>query len=640
MPREKLVSLEVEQLEERDCPSISIQLDYSHDTSGFFTSHPDRESVLATAANALASRLGDSLSAIIPNPATGDTWNAVFDDPSTGAQTQIGNLTVAANTIIIFAGGQPLAGGEDGFGSPGGLNASGDQAWLNVLQGRGKPGTLGPAASQTAFAPWGGSVAFDNSSTAWYFGADPAGIQPNQEDFLSVAEHEIGHVLGFGTSNSWTNRVSGSAFIGPNAVAEFGGPVPTDAAGSAAQHWADGTTDRGMHCTMDPSFHTGARATFTPLDFAGLEDLGWTLLPPPPPPRTGWHDVLTGDFLGNGKQDIAGMTASGQWWVAVSNGSGFTSQLWTTWSSALTWVDVQVGDFNGDGKADIVGRALQNGQWWVAQSTGSSFSNALWTTWSPNATWVDVKVGDFSGDGKSDITGRWLQAGQWWTATSTGSSFTNRLWTTWSTAATWVDTQVGDFNGDGKADITSRWKQGGSWWTGISTGTSFTTTLWAQWIAAVTWVDVRVGDFNGAVNPVTGKRIMDITARWLQGGSWWTGISTGTSFNTSSWAQWNAAVTWVDVQVGDFNGDGKDDITARWLQGGSWWTGISSGSSFNTSQWGVWSSAVNWVDVQSAEIDGDKFTDLVGRWSDTGQWWAGISNGSGFSNQLWTTWAA
>ena len=46
MPREKLVSLEVEQLEERDCPSISIQLDYSHDTSGFFTSHPDRESVL------------------------------------------------------------------------------------------------------------------------------------------------------------------------------------------------------------------------------------------------------------------------------------------------------------------------------------------------------------------------------------------------------------------------------------------------------------------------------------------------------------------------------------------------------------------------------------------------------------------
>jgi len=141
----------------------------------------------------------------------------------------------------------------------------------------------------------GGSVAFDTSSTAWYFGADPAGIQSNQTDFLTVAEHEISHALGFGTSNSWTNRVLGSTFIGVNAVKEFGGPVPTDAAGSAAQHWADGTTDRGMHCTMDPSFNTGERDTFTPLDFAGLEDLGWTLLPPPPPVvnQTSWHDVVT-----------------------------------------------------------------------------------------------------------------------------------------------------------------------------------------------------------------------------------------------------------------------------------------------------------------------------------------------------------
>ena len=171
--------------------------------------------------------------------------------------------------------------GARGFGGPGGFNASGDQAWLNIVEGRGKPGALGSAAQQTAFAPWGGSVAFDTSSTAWYFGADPAGIQSNQTDFLTIAEHEVSHALGFGTSNSWANRVLGSTFIGVNAVKEFGGPVPTDAAGSAAQHWADGTTDRGMHCTMDPSFNTGERDTFTPLDFAGLEDLGWTLLPPP-----------------------------------------------------------------------------------------------------------------------------------------------------------------------------------------------------------------------------------------------------------------------------------------------------------------------------------------------------------------------
>lgn len=94
-------------------------------------------------------------------------------------------------------------------------------------------------------------------------------------------------------------------------------------------------------------------------------------------------------------------------------------------------------------------------------------------------------------------------------------------------------------------------------------------------------MDVRVGDFNG-----DGKA--DITGRWLEGGSWWTGLSTNSSFATSMWASWNPNVTWVDAQVGDFDGDGKADITARWLEGGSWWTGISNASSFATGLWTTW----------------------------------------------------
>jgi hypothetical protein len=262
----------------------------------------------------------------------------------------------------------------------------------------------------------------------------------------------------------------------------------------------------------------------------------------------------------------------------------------------------------------------------------------LWTTWNPNVTWVDVKAADFTGDGKDDIVGRWLQGGQWWVATSLGNSFNNNLWASWNPNVTWVDTQVGDFNGDGKADITSRWLQGGSWWTGISTSTSFTTSMWAQWNPNVTWVDVRVGDFNGAVNPSTGLRIMDITARWLEGGSWWTGISTGSSFNTTFWAQWNPNVTWVDVRVGDFNGDGLDDITGRWLQGGSWWTGISTGSSFNTSFWAQWSTAVNWVDVIVGDFNGDGKSDITAM--ENGAWWTGVSSGAGFSTTFWDSWPA
>jgi autotransporter-associated beta strand protein len=348
---------------------------------------------------------------------------------------------------------------------------------------------------------------------------------------------------------------------------------------------------------------------------------------------TGWHDVVTGDFLGNGKQDIAGMTASGQWWLAQSTGSGFTNQLWGNWNPNVTWVDVQVGDFDGDGKMDIAGRFLQTGQWWVAVSNGSSFTNQLWTTWNPNVTWVDVKVGDFNGDGKADLVGRFLQTGQWFVAQSTSSSFNNSLWTTWNPNVTWVDVHVGNFAGNKTSDLTGRYLQGGSWWTAMSNGSSFSTGLWAQWNPNVTWVDVKVGDFDN-----NGKT--DLTARWLEGGSWWTALSTGSSFNTTMWAQWNPNVTWVDVQVGDFNGDGKADIVARFSQAGSWWAGISTGSSFATANWDTWSPLANWVDVSAAEVDGDKFTDLVGRFGATGQWWVAISNGStAFSNQLWTTWA-
>jgi hypothetical protein len=98
---------------------------------------------------------------------------------------------------------------------------------------------------------------------------------PTQEDFLTVAEHELGHLLGFGTAPSWENRVVGSSFLGLAAQAEHAGAIPTDAPNPNAGHWQDSTMDNGTRCTMDPTLPAGVRATFTQLDFAGLADLGW-----------------------------------------------------------------------------------------------------------------------------------------------------------------------------------------------------------------------------------------------------------------------------------------------------------------------------------------------------------------------------
>jgi hypothetical protein len=350
-----------------------------------------------------------------------------------------------------------------------------------------------------------------------------------------------------------------------------------------------------------------------------------------------WRDVVTGDFNGDGRADIAGRNFAGQWMVGIASGTlaaagtySFTNQFWTTWNPAAGWQDVQVGDFNGDGKADIAGMTA-SGDWWGAISNGSSFTNSFWGHWNPNVTWVDVKVGDFNGDGMADIAGRYMEAGQWWVAQSTGSSFTNSLWGTWNPAATWVDVQVADFDGNGKADLTGRYLQGGSWWTALSTGSSFTTSLWATWNPAATWVDVKAGDFDG-----DGKA--DITARWLQGGWWYTGISTGSSFTTAAWAYWNPAATWVDVRVGDFTGNGKADLVGRWLEGGIWYAAVSTGSSFSTAQWAAWNPNVTWVDTFSADFTGSGRDDITSRYLEGGQWWVGASSGSDFTTSLWTTW--
>ena len=60
-----------------------------------------------------------------------------------------------------------------------------------------------------------GAISF-SAVAHWNFAASKS-PQAGQNDFLSVAEHEIAHVLGFGTANSWKTRLtlSGGKYVGP-----------------------------------------------------------------------------------------------------------------------------------------------------------------------------------------------------------------------------------------------------------------------------------------------------------------------------------------------------------------------------------------------------------------------------------------
>ena len=249
---------------------LSIRFDYSMDSSGFFGSQERRNS-LQFAANSIISKFSDPLTAIQPTGV--NQWTAKFLNPATGSQDTRSNLVIPANEILIFAGARGLNSGELGRGEKGGFSASStSQAFVDTVKARGQTGAL--LSTATDFGPWGGTVAF--SSTAnWHFGLTTDGLDSNEFDFVSVASHELLHSLGFGLANSWNAKVSGG-FTGVNSVAIAGkSPVPLN----DVSHWAVGTISNGQPAAMSPESINGQRRLPTRLDFAGMQDIGWQLIP-------------------------------------------------------------------------------------------------------------------------------------------------------------------------------------------------------------------------------------------------------------------------------------------------------------------------------------------------------------------------
>jgi hypothetical protein len=252
--------------------NLFASLDYSLDTNNFFDT-PDKRNLLQFVADTLLSRLGDDLQSIIPS--AGNTWDMTFTHPATGNQHLIANPSVANNEIVIFAGGRGLS-GPLGVGGPGGFSASGTGVWLDRVSTRGETGASGN--SPTDLGIWGGSVTFD-SGTDWHFDMSDEGLGFSESDFLSVAFHEVGHLLGIGTSDSWDAMIQGSSFTGAASVAEFddGGNVPLS---GDLGHWQSGTLENGQEVAMDPELTNGERKFFTELDWAALDDVGWDLSDP------------------------------------------------------------------------------------------------------------------------------------------------------------------------------------------------------------------------------------------------------------------------------------------------------------------------------------------------------------------------
>ncbi|MEE9395748.1 MAG: matrixin family metalloprotease [Methylococcales bacterium] len=253
--------------------AVTINFNYDFDTNGFFNDS-SRRSTLEAAGTFFESHITDELKAI---DSSEGRFDVKFTHPGTGDEEMRTGYSVASDTLVVFAGGRGFGGHTLGVGGPGGFSAGGSDSFLDIVRTRGKTDATG--SSILDFGPWGGSITFDTDSS-WYFDQDTTTDESfSGNDFYSVALHELGHLLGIGTSASWNDQVKGTLFTG-----SASGSVNLD---NDTTHWQEGliSTINGVsqETAMDPSLTVGTRKHFTDLDLAALQDVGWEVTAVPLP---------------------------------------------------------------------------------------------------------------------------------------------------------------------------------------------------------------------------------------------------------------------------------------------------------------------------------------------------------------------
>jgi hypothetical protein len=293
--------------------------------------------------------------------------------------------------------------------------------------------------------------------------------------------------------------------------------------------------------------------------------------------------------------------------------------------------------FDGDNRADLVATNPSTNSVAVTLSTGRSFNasgSGTWLNGWSSPTWMEV--GDFNGDDKSDLAATDPSTNHVSVTTSTGSSFNgpnSGWWIDGWSVPRWM--RVGDFNGDGKDDLAATDPSTNTVMVTLSTGRSFNASGSGTWLngwSSPTWMEV--GDFNG-----DGKDDLAATDPWTNHVA--VSTSTGSSFNgpNSGW--------WIDgwsvprwMRVGDFNGDGKDDLVATDPSTNHVSVTTSTGSSFNGPNSGWWIdgwSVPEWMEV--GDFDGDGKDDLAATDPWTNHVAVTTSTGSSFGglgSQWWT----
>ena len=69
----------------------------------------------------------------------------------------------------------------------------------------------------------------------------------------------------------------------------------------------------------------------------------------------------------------------------------------------------------------------------------------------------------------------------------------------------------------------------------------------------------------------------------------------------------------MDVQVGDFDGDGQDDLAGRHADSGTWFIARADDHRFSVQEFGKWDPSQAWGETIVGDFNGDGKADLAAR---------------------------
>jgi hypothetical protein len=190
---------------------------------------------------------------------------------------------------------------------------------------------------------------------------------------------------------------------------------------------------------------------------------------------TGFTVVGIGDYNGDSIDDLLLRNSSGGTveWLGQSNGTFAANTHFANPDPGTSWQVVGSGDFNGDGVEDVLWRNSDGTVTdWLGTASGTFNGNWDNLHSNPGSSWQVVGTGDFNGDGLTDILWRnsdgtvtdWLG-----TASGTFNGNWDNLHTAVATGLAVVG--IGDYNGDSIDDLLLRSSSGGlTEWLGQANG--------------------------------------------------------------------------------------------------------------------------------------------------------------------------